>query len=105
MHKTGSIFFFFLPSRHPAFDYKRNQYRKYSWFQFSCNYTLVKVVPFCRPFQAGIKGKDLLIALEPESASLFCHHLPAEKCAGKGDTLTTFQPGTKYLVLDAGGMG
>lgn len=51
--------------------------------------------------QAKIDGSNLLIALEPESASLYCHHLPSEVSAG---SVSTFQPGTKNMILDAGGM-
>lgn len=53
---------------------------------------------------AGIKSTNLSIALEPEAASLYCRHLPVER--HKGDeklSLAKFKPGTKYLVLDAGG--
>ncbi|KAH3747262.1 heat shock 70 kDa protein 12A-like isoform X2 [Dreissena polymorpha] len=50
--------------------------------------------------EAKIDGRNLLIALEPESASLYCHHLPSEVSAG---SVSTFQPGTKYMILDAGG--
>ncbi|XP_052819020.1 heat shock 70 kDa protein 12A-like [Mya arenaria] len=53
--------------------------------------------------EAGINGSDLLIALEPESASLYCRHLPAEMCRGTSVSVSTFKPGTKYMVLDAGG--
>lgn len=53
--------------------------------------------------QAAKKAKitDLTIALEPEVASVFCRHLPDAK--DKTMSLSTFPPGTKYLVLDAGG--
>ncbi|XP_056014931.1 heat shock 70 kDa protein 12B-like isoform X2 [Ostrea edulis] len=46
---------------------------------------------------AGISTDRLKIALEPEAAALFCKYLPIEK---RGDT---FQPGSKYMVIDAGG--
>ena len=49
-------------------------------------------------FQAKIT--DLTIALEPEAASVFCRHLPA---ADEKMNLSTFPPGTQYLILDAGG--
>ncbi|WAQ95287.1 HS12A-like protein, partial [Mya arenaria] len=52
---------------------------------------------------AGILRCGLLIALEPESASIYCRHLPAEMCRGTSVSVTTFEPGTKYMVLDAGG--
>ncbi|XP_052814740.1 heat shock 70 kDa protein 12A-like [Mya arenaria] len=53
--------------------------------------------------EAGILRCGLLIALEPESASIYCRHLPAEMCRGTSVSVTTFEPGTKYMVLDAGG--
>ncbi|XP_069129616.1 heat shock 70 kDa protein 12A-like isoform X1 [Argopecten irradians] len=53
--------------------------------------------------QAGIKGDQLTIALEPEAASLYCKHLPVEKMGGSEQGFTCFSNGSKYLVLDAGG--
>ncbi|XP_060567544.1 heat shock 70 kDa protein 12A-like, partial [Ruditapes philippinarum] len=54
--------------------------------------------------EAGISKERLTIALEPEAASLFCRHLPVEKSLGrKKVSLSKFQAGKKYLVLDAGG--
>ncbi|CAG2207883.1 unnamed protein product [Mytilus edulis] len=49
---------------------------------------------------AGIKEDNLLIALEPEAASMFCKYMPVEK----GEhSFQSFQPGSKYMVLDCGG--
>ncbi|CAG2207904.1 heat shock 70 kDa protein 12A-like [Mytilus galloprovincialis] len=51
-------------------------------------------------------SNQLLIALEPEAASLHCKLLPAETFMGNSEELLakpTFEPGTKYLVVDAGG--
>lgn len=45
---------------------------------------------------------QLIIALEPEAASIYCRRLPAEKLEG-ANTAHLLQPGSKYLVLDAGG--
>ena len=48
-----------------------------------------------------------MIALEPEAASLHCRHLPDTNFVGykdNGVNKPTFEPGTKYLVVDAGGM-
>lgn len=59
---------------------------------------------FC--FQkAGIDSDMLTIALEPEAAALYVKHIPVEKrVEGKeGDVLKTFAPGSKYIVVDAGG--
>ena len=52
--------------------------------------------------QAGISKSRLMIALEPEAASLYCRYLPIKK-GDEGNSLVSFQPGTKYIVLDAGG--
>jgi hypothetical protein len=50
--------------------------------------------------QAGIDGDNLIIALEPEAASMFCKYMPVEKGT---DSLQTFKPGSKYIILDCGG--
>ena len=55
--------------------------------------------------QAGIPGSQLMLALEPEAASIFCKHIPSERMVTGGKScLDAFSPGTKYLILDAGGM-
>ncbi|KAL8562197.1 hypothetical protein ACOMHN_005182 [Nucella lapillus] len=49
---------------------------------------------------------QLVIALEPEAASLHCRHLPDTNFVGykdNGVNKPNFEPGTKYLVVDAGG--
>ena len=51
--------------------------------------------------QACIPSDQLLICLEPEAASLHCRLIPLEK---QDNDLQTFRPGTRYLVLDAGGI-
>ncbi|XP_062619948.1 heat shock 70 kDa protein 12A-like [Saccostrea cucullata] len=53
--------------------------------------------------QAGIDRDKLRIALEPEAASIWCKHLPVEKLQGSDNRIDSFQVGSKYLVLDAGG--
>ena len=63
----------------------------------------------CCCIQAGyIKTKDssqLLIALEPEAASLFCRGLDLNNfiTGASNVTAASFGPGTRYLVIDAGG--
>ncbi|VDI64149.1 Hypothetical predicted protein, partial [Mytilus galloprovincialis] len=54
--------------------------------------------------KGGIPNSQLMLALEPEAASIYCKHIPSERmvCGGKS-TLDAFSPGTKYLILDAGG--
>lgn len=48
----------------------------------------------------------LTIALEPEAAALFVKHLPVEKrvAGNEKKDLETFTPGSKYIVIDAGGL-
>ncbi|GFO47586.1 heat shock 70 kda protein [Plakobranchus ocellatus] len=52
-------------------------------------------------------SEQLVIALEPEAASLHCRNLPATDFVGYKDSSgagkPSFEPGTKYLVVDAGG--
>ncbi|XP_065928739.1 uncharacterized protein MCAP_0864-like [Magallana gigas] len=52
--------------------------------------------------EAGIPSHQMIIALEPEAAYICCKHLPVEELEGT-NTISAFQPGSKYLVLDAGG--
>ena len=54
-------------------------------------------------FQAWIETNRLVIALEPEAASIFCKELLVEKFEEGSDNINVFQEGQKYLVLDAGG--
>jgi len=45
-----------------------------------------------------------MLSLEPEAASMYCRYLPLERIKGTGNTtISCFQPGSKYMVLDAGG--
>ena len=48
----------------------------------------------------------LTIALEPEAAAIFVKHLLVERRFDEegGDLFKTFAPGSKYIVVDAGGM-
>lgn len=48
----------------------------------------------------------LTIALEPEAAALYVKHLPVEKRVDgkKGECFQAFALGSKYIVVDAGGM-
>ncbi|XP_060592450.1 heat shock 70 kDa protein 12A-like [Ruditapes philippinarum] len=52
---------------------------------------------------AGIKSEQLLIALEPEAASLCCRYLPMNTIKGCSGGFLPFGPRSKYLVFDAGG--
>lgn len=57
--------------------------------------------------KAGIRSHQLDIALEPEAASIHCKHISVNKqelsdgddCSG----MESLRPGTRYMVLDAGG--
>nr|XP_022298993.1 heat shock 70 kDa protein 12A-like isoform X1 [Crassostrea virginica] len=55
--------------------------------------------------EAGIDTDILTIALESEAAALFVKHLSIDRqLDGKGgDLFRTFVPGSKYIVVDAGG--
>ncbi|XP_062579147.1 heat shock 70 kDa protein 12B-like [Saccostrea cucullata] len=55
--------------------------------------------------RAGISGDKLLIAMEPEAASLYCKHLPIEKLQDEGGVqgFGVFSTESKYIVLDCGG--
>ncbi|KAL5012752.1 hypothetical protein ScPMuIL_011303 [Solemya velum] len=54
--------------------------------------------------KAGIDGDSLEIALEPEAASIYCRHIPLQRKEKEGKVVVEcFSPGSKYLVLDAGG--
>lgn len=53
--------------------------------------------------KAGIRSDRLLIALEPEAASIFCQYLPTDEIAGAEDELSIAGEDVKYLVVDIGG--
>ncbi|KAK3602776.1 hypothetical protein CHS0354_026323 [Potamilus streckersoni] len=53
--------------------------------------------------KAGIPGDQLLIALEPEVASIYCQSFPIPMLPGLKNDFVQLQPGDKYLILDAGG--
>ncbi|CAG2202058.1 unnamed protein product [Mytilus edulis] len=54
--------------------------------------------------KAGIKGKDLTIALEPETASIYCQELRTNRDGNSNKTFSeTIKKGTKYVVVDLGG--
>lgn len=50
-------------------------------------------------------SNQLVIALEPEAASLYCRTIPVSTFMTSGDDVSkpSFEAGTKYLVVDAGG--
>ncbi|CAG2190341.1 unnamed protein product [Mytilus edulis] len=53
----------------------------------------------------GIPNSRLILALEPEAASIYCKNLPVDRTLSSGgrSTLDAFASGTQYLILDAGG--
>ena len=54
--------------------------------------------------EGGIQSDKLTIALEPEAASIFCRYLPLDRFEDSGgENIAKYPPGTKYMVLDAGG--
>lgn len=52
--------------------------------------------------KAGLPSDQFMIALKSDAASVYCKQLPVEIIAG-ANTNSPLQPGSKYLVLDAGG--
>lgn len=52
--------------------------------------------------QVGIYADNLMIALEPEAASLYCMHQPVQR-DNENSTFGVFKSGAKYMVVDAGG--
>ena len=52
--------------------------------------------------QAGIQDENLVLALEPEAASIFCKHDSLQ--LQQRTEIASFTPGSKYIVLDAGGI-
>ena len=52
---------------------------------------------------SSIESKSLIIALEPEAASYHCRTLPVNQFSVRSRESPTFPPGTKYVLLDAGG--
>lgn len=55
--------------------------------------------------KAGIEGRNLTLALEPEAASLYCRYIPTYRTdlQGNAQTFDIFRPKTKYMVVDLGG--
>ncbi|XP_071141784.1 heat shock 70 kDa protein 12B-like [Mytilus edulis] len=53
--------------------------------------------------KASIPPEKLLLALEPETASIFCQYLPTEKLHGADQTFAMSAEGTRYMVADIGG--
>lgn len=54
--------------------------------------------------QAGLQHDRLLIVKESEAAFIFCQQLPIEKLSGAEDGFTMSKMGTKYVIVDLGGM-
>ncbi|XP_045203903.2 heat shock 70 kDa protein 12B-like isoform X2 [Mercenaria mercenaria] len=54
--------------------------------------------------KAGMKSDSLIMALEPEAASIYCRQLDLRAINREtGVALASLEVGSKYLVLDAGG--
>ena len=58
---------------------------------------------FTIKFQAGIPENRLIIALEPEAASIYCQYLPTQKLHGAKEGFEMSKTGAKYMVVDLGG--
>jgi hypothetical protein len=56
---------------------------------------------FCFSFQAEIKDNQLLLAYEPEVASIFCKECSTD--VKKNSFMNALNPGQKFMVLDLGG--
>ena len=54
-------------------------------------------------FQAQIAPDHLLIALEPEAASIYCKHIDLANFVGMSANFKPFASGARYIILDAGG--
>lgn len=59
------------------------------------------LILFFSLLQAGCDSKKLLIALEPEVASIFCQFLDENETTD--EQFMQFPVGMRYLILDAGG--
>jgi len=46
----------------------------------------------------------LMLALEPEAASIYCQYLPIDKLQGSSPGFVMTEVGTKYMVVDLGGI-
>ena len=55
--------------------------------------------------KAGISKKQLSIALEPETASIYCQYLNLSRKKGEDGAsfLDKAEEGTKFMVVDLGG--
>ncbi|VDI61861.1 Hypothetical predicted protein [Mytilus galloprovincialis] len=55
--------------------------------------------------KVGIKGDKFIMVYEPEAASIYARLLPVDKLVGNNGAviLKAFDPGRKFIVLDAGG--
>ena len=73
--------------------------------------TLLRVIPYYPNFKAGIASannpEQLLIALEPEAASIHCRDKKMKDFTSeRGDAAVSdvfARPAAKYLVVDIGG--
>ncbi|XP_056012657.1 heat shock 70 kDa protein 12A-like isoform X2 [Ostrea edulis] len=54
--------------------------------------------------EAGIKNEHLIIALESEAASIYCQYLHIAKEDTSSSALGVVKPGTKYMMVDLGGV-
>ncbi|KAK3109141.1 hypothetical protein FSP39_023794 [Pinctada imbricata] len=53
---------------------------------------------------AGIKNKNLQLALEPEAAAIYCKELAIQKTDGVDEQcMESFRPGRSFMIVDCGG--
>ncbi|CAG2224132.1 unnamed protein product [Mytilus edulis] len=68
------------------------------------NYDAYKCVYYILYFREAFQNEHLIIALEPEVASLYCRHFPQSLTIyGTRSFTDVLENGSKYLVLDIGG--
>ncbi|XP_052083294.1 heat shock 70 kDa protein 12B-like isoform X6 [Mytilus californianus] len=53
--------------------------------------------------KAGIPDENLLLALEPEAASIYCQYLPTDKLNGADEGFSMAEVGPQYMIIDVGG--
>ncbi|CAG2207015.1 unnamed protein product [Mytilus edulis] len=53
--------------------------------------------------KAGIQNDSLVVSLESEAASIFCHHISSNLSVGTNTGVLSSKKGTQYMVVDMGG--
>ena len=50
-----------------------------------------------------VESKQLVLALEPEAASIYCRQVPVNSIKGHSKDTMQFDVGSEYIIIDAGG--